>query len=170
MAKQLAKSDFSKELHGPRRLISLGYYDGTIHGLVKFEATGAAFRYDLISWDSGEDWRVFCLAQMAPNDFEEAERMLSVLGDPKWPCWYPTWEFHSDAQKQETEKALEIILDRCGPYVAAVLSTDLCTSIKAQIEIGADLRDAVEEFGRTRQIQVFERWLEAFGPDTLVPT
>ena len=150
-------------LAGPRRLVSLGYYDGTTNGLLSFEKPGLAFRYDLVSWDSGEDWRVFCLSPLIPNDFEAAVHALSVLGEPRWPCWFPPWEFSSDAEKLGVEQALEAILNRSGPYRMAVLSRDLCTSTRAAVNIIARPGGAVEQFTRDRQIQPYEKWLPLFG-------
>ena len=148
---------------GPRRLISLGYYDGTTNGLLSFEQSGLAFRYELVSWDSGEDWRVFCLSPLIQSDFGAAVQVLSVLGEPRWPCWFPHWEFTSDAQKLDVEQALEAILNRSGPYRMAVLSRDLCASIKAAVNVIAGPGGAVEQFTRDRQIQPYEKWLPLFG-------
>jgi hypothetical protein len=147
----------------PWRLISLGYYDGTTNGLIRFEEPDLSFRYDLVSWDSGEDWRVFCLSELAPSDFETAAQALSVLGVPRWPCWFPAWEFTSDTERQRVEDTLKAIVGRSGPYRIAILSRDLCTAIKAAVNVTSEPGSAVEQFSRDRKIQPFERWLPVFG-------
>ena len=157
----------SRGIAGQRRLLSLGYHDGTTNGLVKFDKSGLAFRYDLVAWDSGEEWRVFCLSPLASNDFEVAVQALSDLGDPKWPCWFPIWEFSSEAKKNDAEAAVEATLNRCGRYQFAILSRDLCTSILAVATTVADFGDAAEKFSRDRKLQPFDKWLDLFGATVL---
>jgi hypothetical protein len=159
---QEIQATYLQNIVSPHRIISLGFYDGTTNGLILFEKAGLVFKYDLISWDGAENWRVFCLAPLRPDDFVEVTNILSSLGEPKWPCWHPVWRFSSDSQQHDVEQSLNVLLNSSGPYVSAVLSNDLCTSIRTAIVIGDELKNMVDEFVRTGERQPFESWVTKF--------
>src|SRR5258708_24525385 len=76
-----------------RRIISLGYYDGTTSGLLAVAGAPNTYKYDMVSWDDQQDRRVYCIALLPSDAFERAIGILRELGEPKWPFWNPVWNF-----------------------------------------------------------------------------
>jgi hypothetical protein len=166
----LFSSDLVRSFAGPRRLISLDYYDGTTSGLIRLDEAATDYRYDLVAWDSNQDIRVFCLSSLAPFAFDKAVEVISILGKPSWPCWYPLWKFTSQQEREATERRLNAIVgDQSGPYAVAVLCADLCGEITRAMTLSGESYQMAEEFRHTRAKQPFEKWLIYFGERTADP-
>jgi hypothetical protein len=148
-------ADTWKHAANTSRLISLGFYDGTTSGLIELEP-GAVFRYDVVAWDSGQDQRVYCLARMPARAFADLIELLSPSEAPRWPQWFPRWEFSSEGQQ-----SVEKILDQAGPYSVAGLGTDI-TAIDVALPLEGQAWERAQELRRTGKLQHFHDWLPLF--------
>jgi hypothetical protein len=79
-----------KKIASPfEKLISLGYYDGTVSGLAQCGGCEKVFHYRLVAWDESQNVRVFSLAQTKAEIFDKVVEVFSRFGRPRWPYWYP---------------------------------------------------------------------------------
>jgi hypothetical protein len=147
-----ALSDSSVE----RRLVSLGFYDGTTKGFMML-GTDRAFRYDLVSWDAYQNKRVYCLVPIPQHEFERVVNVLQVLGSPKWPVWNPLWVFGTEEARLSAERTLDEI-SNCGEYHLGVLTEDLSHSGGSAFPLVGAPFDQAMKFKIDQELQSFEIW------------
>lgn len=140
-----------------RRLISLGFYDGTTNGLIELGGS-RSFRYDLISWDENQDKRVYCIGPLPPSAFQKALDVLRSLGEPRWPVWNPLWKFENEEAQMSAQRALDEIL---GPaeYHISVITADLSQPGGRVIPLTGEALRQATKFGIDRELQPFPVWL-----------
>jgi hypothetical protein len=97
-----------------RRVLSLGWYDGTTSGLAQCSQCSAAFKYDLIDWDSDQDRRMFAFSPIGVQEFEHVVTLLSRNEKPSWPFWFPKWQFTS-IEKARVKSEIDERLARADP-------------------------------------------------------
>ncbi len=95
------------------KAVALDFYDGAAGGLVELvDEDGSCnwFRYELFSWDNGQNTRVFGLAAA-----ENVSDILASTDDAKWPFWFPL------APSTITDH-LERVRTKSSEFVAVILS------------------------------------------------
>ena len=113
-------------------------------------------RYDMVSWDAGQNKRVFCFAALS-GTFQEMIEALSPLGLPSWPCWHPVWEFSSIEAEHQLKQRVDFLLGT-NDYVSAVLTDDLCRSAVKGIALSRETARMAELFKVNGALQAFESW------------
>lgn len=71
------------------KLLSLGYYDGTVSGLAQCRSCRKIFYYRLVAWDERQDIRIFFLAHTKTEVFDNLVELFSRFSQPRWPLWFP---------------------------------------------------------------------------------
>lgn len=102
------------------KVLSLGWYDGTTSGLVQCSQCSAAFKYDIVDWDSNQDRRILAFSPISSQEFDGIVELLSRSESPRWPFWNPRWEFDSQ-EKERITLEIDNHLSRAGnpEYVVA---------------------------------------------------
>jgi hypothetical protein len=137
-----------------RRILSLGYYDGTTNGLLR---TGAhAFQYDLVSWDQEQNRRVYCLAPITLGAFGQAVEALLELGEPTWPFWNPVWRFTTEERRIAAEHALDVL--STAEYDIVVFAEDLSKQPQEAIPLSEEGRRQATKYRADRSLQPFHLW------------
>jgi hypothetical protein len=93
------------------KVVSIGWYDGTVSGIAFDSSHSLAFRFDLLDWGWTQNVRVFALSPLAVADFELAVNSLSQSKTPTWPIWYPSLP-SSMQEKERLALELDTILAR----------------------------------------------------------
>jgi hypothetical protein len=88
------------------KVMSLGWYDGTTSGLAQCSECSAAFKYDIVDWDSDQDRRIFAFSSIGLPEFDHIVSLLSGSDSPSWPFWCPRWEFTS-AERDRIKKEID---------------------------------------------------------------
>jgi hypothetical protein len=73
------------------RILEMGWYDGITDGLVCGPSGSFAFKFDILAWGPGQDQRIFALAPISIEAFDEVVSFLSRLERPEWPRWSLQW-------------------------------------------------------------------------------
>jgi hypothetical protein len=89
------------------KILSFGWYDGTTSGMVQCSGCSAAFKYDIVDWDSDQDRRIFALSPIESDKFDQIVRILGGDAQAKWPFWVPRWEFDSKEERKRIEKEVD---------------------------------------------------------------
>jgi len=97
------KSPFSK-------IIALGFYDGPTSGIVQCEICSAIYKFEMLGWDDDQEVRIFSLAPLASAAWTRMVNLLSKHESPKWPLWFPKWEFPSESVRNNVESETDKIL------------------------------------------------------------
>jgi hypothetical protein len=69
------------------KAVALDFYDGAVGGFVELvgdDGSCSWFRYELFSWDNGQNTRVFGLAAA-----KNVSDILASASDAQWPVWFP---------------------------------------------------------------------------------
>jgi hypothetical protein len=74
------------------QIISSSYYDGTTAGIAKCGVCFREYIYELLSWDSGQDLRIFGLWEVPKGSFSELVDFCSGFDRPRWPEWSPIFQ------------------------------------------------------------------------------
>lgn len=113
----------AKVFSGPTpfgKVLSLGWYDGTTNGLAQCSECSAAFRYDLVAWDSGQDCRIFAFSPITPQAFDRAVSLFATCEAPRWPLWVPWFRFRPpEAERVDTEIEMCLSQSARPEYVVA---------------------------------------------------
>lgn len=139
-----------------KKMIILDYYDGEISGFyAEDEASETVSRFELLSWDDQQDWRIFCVGRI-PNGGEQFRKLVELykqFEDEHWPMWVPSL-LPPDKRSEE----LEIIcaLDSKVQYQSVVLSTGFHKETAKTAAITGELKTLVQRFIETRELQDFE--------------
>ncbi|GEM_PF-1452453 len=101
------KSPFSK-------IIALGFYDGPTSGMAQCEICSAIYKFVMLDWDDSQDIRIFSLSPIAKPAWIRMVNLLSKHESPKWPVWFPKWEFTSEAVRNHVDSEADKILANAG--------------------------------------------------------
>jgi len=100
-----AKSPFSK-------LVILGYYDGATSGVLQCEMCQTAYRFEMLDWDEKQKVRIYSLAPLPQNSFNDLVEVLKQCGkQPYWPNWVLIWDFASEEVESIADRKVWQILD-----------------------------------------------------------
>jgi hypothetical protein len=129
-----------------RRVLALGMYDGATAGVLEAD-TGDVYRFDL----PDEDVQ---LGKVGPRTYslrllpaDALGRLIAILGPhfpPKWPAWYPVWQFTDDAMREQVEAQTDTILAEAGPVLWEI-TTDDCWEFTHFVAARPVIRPAVHE-------------------------
>lgn len=112
-----------------QKVIALDYHDGPTAGLLQCKECSRAYRFNMVSWDDGQNVRIFTLALLPEGSFAQLESAYAQHQAPIWPLWVPRWEFPSDDAKHTLESRTEEVLGRAGPPQLVLASEDLSNRI-----------------------------------------
>jgi hypothetical protein len=89
------------------RLIILDFYDGVSEGILGLGSAGQVYH---IKMSNNSDWepRTFDVYQLPDSAIDDSVRILGESQTPKWPAWYPIWEFNDE----KTQRAVEAVFDQ----------------------------------------------------------
>jgi hypothetical protein len=91
------------------RLLILDFYDGMTEGIIELGSSGPVLFLKMTGNElCGEVFRTFHVQELPEDSFEECVRILAEAQAPKWPVWYPIWEFNDE----ETQHAVEAVFDK----------------------------------------------------------
>jgi len=100
------------------RIVTLGWYDGITSGLAESAINGSAYRFDLLAWGPYQERRIFALSALPDSAFDEAVRLLELLGTPVWPRWSPGWPSAQEDGKRLSRTLDEILEESERPKLA----------------------------------------------------
>jgi hypothetical protein len=95
------------------KVISIGWYDGTVSGLAFDTLHSLAFRFDLLDWGWAQEVRIFALSHLALSHFEDAVELYTKFETPNWPIWYPRWP-SVPLEQENMGRELDAILARAA--------------------------------------------------------
>ncbi len=110
------------------RIIALDWYDGLKAGLAMCTASKRAYSIEFRSWDDEEIRRVYSLSPIEAADFEHVLALIRCLGAPRWPIWFPKWQFQAREAQEAAERALARLSEKLQPAFL-VLAQDLSKEI-----------------------------------------
>lgn len=146
------------------KILSFGWYDGTTSGLLQCSRCSAAFKYDLIDWDSGQDRRVFALSPMEAERFDQTVKVLGGDARAKWPLWVPRWEFDSTEEKERIEKEVDEHLATAKPPEFLIVSDGYFTMMFGMRRLTGPARDRLPgSFDGLPVTNDFDYWREYIG-------
>jgi hypothetical protein len=144
------------------KLIGLRYYDGPIGGLVLLNLDGSErlFWFELLSWDSLQDNRVFALSEIADGGpvLDRVIRAISVLGAPKWPIWVPSWNFETEEARKEADAVIAEIVSSRAPYSVVMCAPDDLSVVRIHTDLGPVHFSQLNIFNESGLQQAFEDW------------
>jgi hypothetical protein len=103
------------------KVLSLGFYDGTTSGAAQCSHCAAAYRYELVAWDSGQDVKIYSIAALPIDSFETLVTLVSAGGEPNWPLWLPKLA-GSDSDQKRLLVAIQEELDKAEKPKCVVAS------------------------------------------------
>jgi hypothetical protein len=139
-----------------KKMMIFNYYDGELSGIyAEDEACQTISRFDLLSWDDEQEWRIFCIGQI-PNGnvlFRKLVEFYAQFDKEHWPVWAPSVV---PAGKKNEELELRRALDSKRQYQSVVLSTQFHKDVAKITPIKGDLEMLVQDFIRTGELQDFK--------------
>jgi hypothetical protein len=111
------------------KIIALGYYDGPTRGVTLCSICSSGYKYDMVAWDERQDVRVYVLAPISKEVFDEIANVLFESDPPKWPVWVPKWEFTSREKEASTNDKIEGLLRSAGKGKYVLSTEDISRTI-----------------------------------------
>jgi hypothetical protein len=117
------------ELAAPRsarRVLALGIYDGATAGVLEAD-TGEVFRFDLPDEDvqlGKLGPRTYSLRLLPADAFRQLIAIIGPHFPPKWPAWYPVWQFPDDSTRVQVEAQTDMVLAEAGPVLWEITTDD----------------------------------------------
>ena len=100
-------------------VIALDWYDGPTEGILQLGDNGSVFRFHLLETRNGspenDDVTVYGLYPMPSEWIGRLVELLTPTHTPKWPVWWPIWQFPSDDVRLAVEKQTDEIMSQSGP-------------------------------------------------------
>ncbi len=137
------------------KILSLGFYDGTTSGVAQCSRCLESYRYELVTWDSGQDTRIYSVAPLPQESFEAIVRLVSVVEKPIWPLWLPTLP-SGDQSLLVTDIDLELAKAKEPTHVIASLKLE--DEILAGKEIAKLERDRLPKGQTYPGIEHWDFW------------
>src|SRR5258708_7701414 len=103
------------------KMVIFGYYDGETSGIyAEDEACQIISRFDLLSWDDQQDWRIFCVGRVPDGNvlFRQVVDLHKQFESEHWPIWAPSL---APASRRNEELELTHALDSKRQYQSVVL-------------------------------------------------
>lgn len=138
------------------KMIIFDYYDGETSGIyAEDEASQVISRFELLSWDDQQDWRIFCVGRVPDGNvlFRKLVELYKQFDDEHWPVWSPS-VVPPDKRSEELE--LTRALDSKVQYQSVVLSTAFHKGAAKTAAITGELETLVQRFIRTGELQDFK--------------
>ena len=138
------------------KMIILGYYDGETSGVyAEDEASQVISRFELLSWDDQQNWRIFCVGRVRDGNvlFRKLVELHKQFDDEHWPVWHPSLV---PPDKRSEELELTRALDSKVQYQSVVLSTEFHKGAAKTAAITGELETLVQRFIRTGELQDFK--------------
>jgi hypothetical protein len=145
------------------KMIILGYYDGETSGVyAEDEASQVISRFELLSWDDQQNWRIFCVGRVRDGNalFRKLVELYRQFEDEHWPVWAPSL-VPQDRRSEELE--IRRALDSRVQYESLVLSTDFHKGAAKTAPITGELETFVQRFIRTGELQDFKTCKSLMG-------
>lgn len=117
-------------------VVALGYYDGPTSGVAECAQCKLAYRFDMLDWDEGQDIRIYSLAPLPPDSWDNLTKLLPDSLRPG-SVWVPNWIFESTAKETETQQKIDRILEGAGPIQLVIASDGLTKSVPRARQVGA---------------------------------
>jgi hypothetical protein len=128
------------------RILAIGYYDGATEGFIANAADGPVVYFRLLAWDSGQDQRLFVVANIAVEDLSRLEELLRAAGQrPEHEIWIPDFRFGG----AESASAAKALVERCrqrlkhGWFALGALPDDAETLAPVSPDLTADVAAAI---------------------------
>jgi hypothetical protein len=108
----------------------LGYYDGSIEGLLRTKSGDASYYYRMLAWEQEtQRLRIFALAPLDASGWDRVVAAHAQFEPPRWPAWAPRWRPELD--KQGIEVATRQVLAQAGPIQWIVAGWNLLDELRA---------------------------------------
>lgn len=120
---KLCGANLEKSASPFNRILCLGYYDGPTSGLAKCAESQKAYRFELVTWDSSFENRIYSLAETDVQVFDSVVSALTRLEEPRWPFWTPRWQFGSSLEESRISSEIALVLSTI-PAAALLMATD----------------------------------------------
>jgi hypothetical protein len=97
-------------MSNPIRILAIDYYDGPTEGFIANAADGPVVYFRLLAWDSGQERRLFVVANVSVEELVRLEELLRAAGQrPEQLTWLPNWQFSGADAATEANA----IVERC---------------------------------------------------------
>ena len=139
-----------------KKMMIFDYYDGELSGIyAEDDACQTISRFDLLSWDDCQDWRIFCVGQVADGNelFRKIVEFYGQFENEHWPIWAPSVV---PAGKRNEELELRRALDSKRQYQSVVLSTQFHEEAAKVAALKGDLELLAQNFIQTGELQDFK--------------
>jgi hypothetical protein len=116
------------------KLLGLGYYDGPTNGLLLEGQDGRVYKFDLLDElynSEGIDLRIFSLAALPSEAFDQLVDALCRYKTPHWPVWVPIWQFPTPDVREAIDRVTNQVLQQAGAIQWVVAAFDLLEEIVA---------------------------------------
>ncbi|HET9741475.1 MAG TPA: hypothetical protein VFQ00_01890 [Terriglobales bacterium] len=143
-------------------VISLDYWDGSLVGLAWCNAGSPGITFQVVSWDSEQDVRIFSLAEAQEITANEAYDILSPIGTPRLPEWVPSPQPEQSEHRRAIER-LATFLPPKGPPSVVLASPDLTKIVLAARSVERDAAvhlPAKDSFPTSQNWEFWRRYLD----------
>lgn len=99
------------------RVLILGYYDGATDGVLQLGDGGPVYRFDWADEEHnpvGCDTRSYTLRPLSDDALDRLTAILADYHEPKWPAWFPRWEFPTPEIQADVTAQVDNILATAG--------------------------------------------------------
>jgi hypothetical protein len=148
------------------KIISLGFYDGTTSGVAQCSHCFKAYRYELVAWDSGQDTRIYSLANLPQEAFDAMVGLLSGIKGPTWPFWEPNLPSDS-TEGRAMNAAIDTQLAKAESPARVIASRQLDKEILASREITLAARVKLPVARNYSNMKDWEFWRTYLAVDSL---
>ena len=155
-------------VESPFFIVALRYYDGPTSGIVQCQTCSAEFNFMMLDWDDYQDIRIHALAPLPSGAFKQVVDILSEHEVPRWPMWFPLWQYPSRRVQDRLEEQINEILARAGTAtMAAAFSQwgDRILAVQSLAEV--DLKD-VQDWFSLEEPTAARDWFAFLGLDKRV--
>jgi hypothetical protein len=146
-----------------QKIIAFGYYDGPTAGAAQCAECLESYKYDLLAWDENQDIRVYSFAPLPSQSFQQIVKECSVLGEPRWPIWCPTWEFDLKETEERVEAEIKRILSRAGQVEFVLASENLAGDILSLKRLTDKDQSKFQNFASAKDQNNIQDWLAFLG-------
>jgi hypothetical protein len=109
--------------------------DGPTEGLLQIESNGDTYHFRLLEERMGDadddDIRVFGLYPVSSDCLERFVAAVSPYHEPRWPIWWPTWQFPSEEILKQINELVDDIKENAGPLAWIIASDASFRSVRA---------------------------------------
>lgn len=150
------KSPFSK-------IIALGFYDGPTSGIAQCEICSTPYKFVMLDWDDNQEVRIFSLAPITLPAWNQMVNLLSKHESPKWPVWFPRWEFPSEIVRDNVDSETDKILASAGIPELVIASNRYGDQILAAKKLAYEDLEYVKDWFSLQPSDVIRDWFSCLG-------